>query len=146
MTPSAVINGLPGVETAARRPASVPIVCCVPGVDAGSPLALRLQEIVGQVGMLVFDNNAASAPWRWRRAVSGTRLQWFGSFLPDNISSRAGNPDIVLDLFGAVPPSRQVWHMTVDGAPLLQPFAALSVCHRPPFIASLILSERGPGR
>lgn len=124
---------------AAPRPFSRRIVCSVPGVVAGSPLAQLLRKIVEPAGLLLFDSVAAPAPRFWQRVVAGTGLEWFGVIAMSVEPASSDLPDVVLDLFGTLPPRPGTWRLTVDGAPLLRPFAALTGCHQAPFVSAVRL-------
>jgi hypothetical protein len=117
--------------------------CHIIGISGDSPLAQRLQQIVGPAGSLVFSGSDGAVRRSWRRAVAGTGLQWFNQSSP---FTDAGDPDITLDLFGLRKSRGRIWQITVDGSPLLSPFTGLSTCFRKPFLASLALIESNGSR
>lgn len=73
--------------------------------------------------------------------VTGTGLQWFATTPGAAAAPANAASGPILDLSGTTPAAAGTWRLTVNGAPLLQPFAGLAVCQRRPWVAAVVLHE-----
>ena len=111
------------------------------GVTRDSPLGGAVAAALAELAEIAFDGGEAPEPRRWRRAVSGTVLQWWSEAACNPI--RADGLDISLNLSRQeIGRTGRTWCIVdAAGVPLLHKFHALEVCYSQPYIASLNLIE-----
>lgn len=116
---------------------------CFHGVAAASPLGKLLRSSVSSLTSIAVDDGTAVPSKQWRRAVSGTTLQWWDSG-EDRTNSRGPDfVDVAVDFFGHELGAERVWRLVDgNGEPILNPFCLLEQCCRAPFVTSMYLIER----
>jgi len=133
----------PGDPGATRvAPSSAKLAILLTGVASASPFGrIAAELLVGQADLAFAGGGPPSAAWA--RAVHGTALQWWSDTGSAPAPGNGGTSDAVLDLsrMETGQAGRRWCIVDETGAPLLQPFHALRVCCKTPYIASLNLIE-----
>jgi hypothetical protein len=116
------------------------------GVARASRLGILLSASVSSLCAGVSCEEASPESKHWKRAVSGTDLQWWEERPSADVTVSDQTPDVLVDLFGTerVSTRRQrIWRV-VDavGEAILNPFCLLETSCRRPFVTSMFLIER----
>lgn len=129
-------------------PSRVALIRAV-GLHPTSPLACHIRRSLDEWAHLAATGHQPRDAASWRRAATGTALQWF-----ETASDESAPPDgaenmhdIILDLHGLTPCHQgRLWRI-VDGSGhcLLAPFFALDHCWRRPALLPMFLIESRDG-
>jgi len=117
------------------------------GVACDSPLGRNVTAALGAFSVVGFDHGGPPELRRWRKAASGTALQWWSEAGPAAPTDGAPRDGIALNLHQQEVggPGRTWCIVDAGGVPLLHPFHALQTCHSEPYVASLNLIESEDG-
>ena len=139
----AAAGGQPGAVRSVSGRADAILLNGVAGMSALGRMAAALLADAD----VAFGGGTPPEDKSWRRTIRGTGLQWWSESGPAATPGEAGAHRTVVDL-GQRATGREgrSWCIVdATGAPLFQPFHALPVCCREPFVASLNLIESEDG-
>ena len=113
------------------------------GVAETSALGRMAAELLAEFADVAFGGGNPPPSKPWRQAARRTALQWWSDAGPTAPPEGAGALDATIDLARrATGQEGRSWCIVdATGAPLFQPFHALPVCCREPYLASLNLIE-----
>ncbi len=116
------------------------------GIAETSALGRMAAELLADAG-IAFSGGKPPESKPWQQAVRGTALQWWSDAGLTAAPGEGGAFDTTVDLNRrATGQGGRSWCIVdATGAPLFQPFHALPVCHRKPYVASLNLIESEDG-
>lgn len=114
------------------------------GVSGTSALGRMAAELLAEFAEVAFSDSEPPAA-AWRQAVRGTALQWWSD--AGAVAASGAHADTTVDLgrCSTGQGGRRWCIVDAAGAPLFQPFHALSVCYMEPYVASLNLIESEDG-
>lgn len=117
------------------------------GVAQTSQFGRITTDLLAEFADIAFGVSEPPMPLRWRRAVSGTALQWWAPIGSGPGYDSLCAPDAILNLHRReAGQAGRVWCIVdAAGMPLFGPYQALRVCRMAPFIASLSLIESVDG-
>jgi hypothetical protein len=117
------------------------------GIAEMSALGRVATELLAEFADVAFSAGTSPEARPWCRAVHGTALQWWSDAGPAAAPGAFGALDTTVDLGRrATGQGGRSWCIVdAAGAPLFQPFHALSVCYMEPYVASLSLIESEDG-
>ncbi len=141
----AAIPGQPGAVRRASGRAKAAIL--FDGVAEMSALGRAATELLAEFADVAFSGGNSPESKPWRQTVQGTALQWWSDAGPTAAADGVGAVEATVDLGRrAMGQGGRSWCIVdATGAPLFQPFHALPVCCKEPYVASLNLIESEDG-
>ena len=139
------VPGQPGAVRMASSRAKAAIL--FDGMAGTSALGRIAAELLAEFADVAFSGGNPPASRPWRQAVQGTALQWWSDAGSTAAVDGLGALDATVDLGRrATGQGGRSWCIVdATGAPLFQPFHALPVCCKEPYVASLSLIESEDG-